>query len=155
MDFVSVRTDEVNEKTVSLLERGHYPRAALLRRRIFLRARSLGMPLKALVWYPANVGTPIFVLPSARHDRKLWPTSLDNGELEVVAAWILAFLFAVVGLSLLELRDRTARDGLVVPGWRMAPVTRNDERKDAKCGHAIEACSHRLAEHGSTETVSD
>jgi hypothetical protein len=79
--------------------------------------------------------------------------NLSDPISEMLAAWIVVFFVAAIGLLLLYSQSDAARDRLVLSKWHAPPVAGTAEWSDAKCHPAVQACFNFTAEDDSTDAV--
>jgi hypothetical protein len=71
----------------------------------------------------------------------------------MLAAWIVVFFVAAVGLLLLYSHGDAARDRLILPKWYAPPVAATAEWSDARCHPAVQSCLNLPAQDDSTDAV--
>ena len=71
----------------------------------------------------------------------------------MLAAWIVVFFVAAVGLLLLYSHGDAARDRLILSRWHAHPVAGPAEWSDAKCHPAVQSCLNFPAQDNSTDAV--
>jgi hypothetical protein len=71
----------------------------------------------------------------------------------MLAAWIVVFFVAAVGLLLLYSHGDAARDRLVLSRWHAHPVAGTAEWSDARCHPAVQSCLNLPAQDDSTDAV--
>ena len=79
--------------------------------------------------------------------------NLSDPIAEMLAAWIVVFFVAAIGLLLLYSQSNADRDRLVLSKWHAPPVARTAEWSDAKCHPLVQACFNFTAEGDSTDAV--
>jgi hypothetical protein len=94
----------------------------------------------------------------ARISRERRSTSLSEPVRQVVAAWIVASLVLLAGLSVLAFHERDVCDNgaaVAVPRWHPPAVAYAEESDEFPCRSGIRACSNELpAERdGSDRTI--
>jgi hypothetical protein len=79
--------------------------------------------------------------------------NLSDPISEMLAAWIVVFFVAAVGLLLLHSHGDAARDRLVLSRWHAPLVAGTAEWSDAKCHPAVRSCLNLPAEDDGTDAV--
>jgi hypothetical protein len=79
--------------------------------------------------------------------------SLSDPISGMLAAWIVVFCVAAVGLLLLYSRGDPTRDRLVLSRWHAPPVAVAAEWSDPECHPAVQSCLNLPAEDDSTDAV--
>ena len=79
--------------------------------------------------------------------------NLSDPISEMLAAWIVVFFVAAIGLLLFYSQSDAARDRLVLSKWHAPPVAGTAEWSDAKCHPAVQSCLILPAEDDSTDAV--
>ena len=79
--------------------------------------------------------------------------NLNDPISEMLAAWIVVFFVAAVGLLLLYSRGDPTRDRLVLSRWHAPPVAVAAEWSDPECHPAVQSCLNLPAEDDSTDAV--